>query len=161
MEFNSGPTSVAAEQPFSHLIREHSGRFERIESEHRDLRDEVREMKEKMDQYFPLIEQIDRDFNNHGKDGLKTKLTQLLATEEEKERQQKLRHQENAEKLQEISNRIAGKTSLATWVQALIALAALAAMIFFGVAAAKMALKSDFDLKQMFSHTPVLAESEK
>ena len=159
MEFNSGPTSVAAEQPFSHLIREHSGRFERIESEHRDLRDEVREMKEKMDQYFPLIEQIDRDFNNHGKDGLKTKLTQLLATEEEKERQQKLRHQENAEKLQEISNKIAGKTYLSAIVQILLALAAIAVMIFFGIVSWRAAMHSEFDIQHMFSHAPDMAET--
>jgi len=112
-----------------------------------------------MSQYFPLIERIDADLYNHGRDGLKTKLDKLLATEEEKERQQARRHQENAEKLQEISNKIAGRTALSTWVQALLALAALAVTIFFGILSARAAMKSDFNLKEMFTKTPALAET--
>lgn len=34
-----------------------------------------------MNQYFPLIDRMDADLYNHGKDGMKTQLTQFITTQ--------------------------------------------------------------------------------
>lgn len=79
--------------------------------------------------------------------------------EETMEEIQRQRHQENAQHLTEISNRIANKTYLSSVVQVLIAIAALAVAVFFGVVTVRAALRSNFDPQHLFSHTPMVAET--
>jgi hypothetical protein len=107
-----------------------------------------------------FLEAFIPQFSQHMQE-IRTFVDDHKATERERAKIQEERHKENSEKLAEIANTIAKRTALSTFVQALIALAALAVTIFFGVVTVKAALRSDFKIQHMFSHTPVLAESEK
>jgi len=92
MDFELGPITVAAEQPFSHLVSEHGKRFERIEGDHKDLRERVNELEAQMNQLLPLTERMDTDLYNHGKEGLKTQFDKFTAVQND-------RHKENSAKI--------------------------------------------------------------
>lgn len=59
-----------------------------------------------------LLTQLDNDFNNHGKDGLKTKFNNFVSTYEEREKQRELSHAILAER--DVKNRDRFRFILAT-----------------------------------------------
>lgn len=99
MESTGGQNAVPTEQPFGHLIREHSGRFERLEKENSDLRERIGELEATMNQISPLISRMDADLYNHGQEGLKTKFVKFMADDEATKRTQKEMHKANTARL--------------------------------------------------------------
>ena len=73
------------------LISEHAQRFQRIEGD-------VSELKEQMATTTATVDRIDGDLYNHGQDGLKTQFIRFMAEsktrEEERDRAQRAEHEE-------------------------------------------------------------------
>lgn len=79
------------------------------------------------------------------------------AREEEREAAQMLRHRENSEKLTEIGNLVSHRNLLLAYVQAAIGMAALAAMIYYGIMGIKAALHSGITFPEPVTSAPYVA----
>jgi len=94
MDFsNKGPTEVNESE--IHLIREYERRFDEIgkRQDRTDVR--IQEIEAKMNEYLPLIDRMDEDLYNHGKEGLKTQFQTFMTDHKATERTQKEMHKAN------------------------------------------------------------------
>lgn len=149
-ELHSGAAGVTNE---FNVVQEFNRRFDRIQAELGKLRDDLNGVKDTMNRYLPLIDRVDADMYNHGKDGLKTQFDKFVsdhkATEKARELAQQDRHAENKRQLEDISLKVSRRSMWAAIIAIPIGLAGLALAALTLYAMIWLSKHSVSDVKRM------------